>query len=427
MGATDLTLLIALVKIEYRQTHFNPMKARYQYRLYPTNQQKRLLSQLFGCVRVVWNNTLAYCQELYQQGEKKPKYTELSKRLTQIKKTKEKQWLTEVSSIPLQQSLRDLETAYSNFFASCKGERKGKKVKPPKFKKRKSKQSARFTDNGFTVNQHHVTLAKIGDLKVVWSRPLPSKPSSVTVIKDAADRYFLSFVVEIQPETLSDNEQAVGIDLGIATFATLDTGEKINAPKPLKKRLKRLKKAQRNLSRKQKESKRREKARKRVAKIHAKIKDTRTDFLHKLSTRIVRENQTIILEDLNTSGMVKNRKLSRAISDLGWRSFRDMLSAKSDKYGRNFRIISRWEPTSQRCSCCGNIGGKKALNIREWECLFCGTFHDRDVNAAVNIKVAGGHSETLNGRRGKRKTSVKEAASREASTPFSDHSKKVAW
>ena len=329
MSATDLTLLIALVKIEYRQTHFNPMKARYQYRLYPTNQQKRLLSQLFGCVRVVWNDTLAYCQELYQQGEKKPKYTELSKRLTQIKKTKEKQWLTEVSSIPLQQSLRDLETAYSNFFASCKGERKGKKVKPPKFKKRKSQQSARFTDNGFTVNQHHVTLAKIGDLKVVWSRPLPSKPSSVTVIKDAADRYFLSFVVEIQPETLSDNEQAVGIDLGIATFATLDTGEKINAPKPLKKRLKRLKKAQRNLSRKQKGSKRREKARKRVAKIHAKIKDTRTDFLHKLSTRIVRENQTIVLEDLNTSGMVKNRKLSRAISDLGWRSFRDMLSAKS--------------------------------------------------------------------------------------------------
>jgi putative transposase len=182
--------------------------------------------------------------------------------------------------------LRDLETAYSNFFTSCQGERKGKKVKPPKFKKRKSKQSARFTDNGFTVNQHHVTLAKIGDLKVIWSRPLPSKPSRVTVIKDAADRYFLSFVVEIQPETLPNNGESVGIDLGIATFATLSTGEKISAPKPLKKRLKRLKKAQRNLSRKQKGSKRREKTRKRVAKIHAKIKDTRTDFLQKLSTRI---------------------------------------------------------------------------------------------------------------------------------------------
>ena len=391
------------------------MKARYQYRLYPTNKQKRLLSQLFGCVRVVWNDTLAYCQELYRQGEKKPKYTELSRRLTQIKKTEKKQWLTEVSSILLQQSLRDLETAYSSFFASYKVERKGKKVKPPKFKKRKSQQSARFTNNSFTVHQYHVTLAKIVDLKIVWSRPLPSKPSSVTVIKDAADRYFLSFV-EIRPETLPNNEQTVGIDPGIATFATLSTGEKIEAPKPLKKRLKRLRKAQRNFSRKQKGSHRREKARKRVAKIHAKIKDTRTDFLHKLSPRVVREKQTIVLEDLNTSGMVKNRKLSRAISDLGWRSFRDMLSAKSDKYGRDFRIISRWEPTSQRCSCCGNIGGKKPLNVREWQCLFCGTFHDRDVNAAINIKVAGGQSETLNGRGGKRKTSVKEAVSREAST-----------
>jgi putative transposase len=396
------------------------MKARYQYRLYPTNKQKGLLSQLFGCVRVVWNDTLAYCQELDQQGEKKPKYTKLSRRLTQIKKTEKKQWLTEVSSILLQQSLRDLETAYSSFFASYKVERKGKKVKPPKFKKRKSQQSARFTNNSFTVHQYHVTLAKIGDLKVVWSRPLPSKPSSVTVIKDAADRYFLSFVVEIRPETLPDDEQTVGIDLGIATFATLSTGEKISAPKPLKKRLKRLRKAQKNFSRKQKGSNRREKARKRVSKIHAKIKDTRTDFLHKLSTRVVREKQTIILEDLNTSGMVKNRKLSRARSDLGWRFFRDMLSAKSDKYGRDFLIISRISrsyPTSQRCSCCGNISGKKALNIREWECFFCGTFHHRDINAAVNIKVAGGQSETLkNGRVGQHKTSVKEASSCEALT-----------
>jgi putative transposase len=398
------------------------MKARYQYRCYPTESQKHALAKLFGCVRVVWNDTLAYCQDLYRQGGKKPKYTELSKRLTQVKKTEEKAWLTDVSSIPWQQSLRDLETAYSNFFASCKGERKGRKVKLPRFKKRKSKQSARFTDNGFTINQYNVTLPKIGDLKIVWSRPLPSKPSSVTVIQDAAGRYFLSFVVEIQSEKLPDKNSSVGLDLGIATFATLSTGEKIDAPKPLKKRLKRLRKAQRNLSRKQKGSKRRERARKRVAKIHAKIKDTRTDFLQKTSTRIVRENQTIILEDLNTSGMLKNRKLSRAISDLGWRSFRDMLSAKSEKYGRDFRIISRWEPTSQRCSCCGNIGGKKALNVREWECLFCGTFHDRDVNAAINIKVAGGQSETKNGRGGRRKTSVKEAASREASTSAEIHS-----
>ncbi|MFM8294089.1 MAG: RNA-guided endonuclease InsQ/TnpB family protein, partial [Microcystaceae cyanobacterium] len=227
-----------------------------------------------------------------------------------------------------------------------------------------------------------VSLAKLGDLEVVWSRPLPSEPSSVTVIKDAANRYFLSFVVENNPEKLPDNGKSVGIDLGITDFATLDNGEKIKAPKPLKKRLKKLRKAQRSLSRKQKGSKRRERARLGVAKIHAEIKDTRTDFLHKLSTRLIRENQTIVLEDLNTSGMLKNRKLSRAISDLGWRSFRTMLEAKSEMYGRDFRVISRWEPTSQRCSACGQIGGKKELSVREWTCLFCGETHDRDVNAA---------------------------------------------
>jgi putative transposase len=365
----------------------------------------------------VWNDALAYCDELYRKGEKKPKGSELQKRfITVAKKTKVREWLSEVSNIPLQQSLNDLEQSYSNFFKSCKGERKGKKVRLPRFKKRRAAQSARFTRGGFKINQYTVTLSKIGDLDIVWSRELPSIPSSVTVIKDAADRYFLSFVVEIIPEKLPENGKSVGIDLGIATFVTLSTGEKIDAPKPLKKRLKRLGKAQRNLSRKQRGSKRREKARKRVAKIHARIKNTRTDFLHKTSTRIVRENQTIILEDLNTSGMMKNRKLSRAISDIGWRTFRDMLAAKAEKYGRDFRIISRWEPTSQRCSCCGNIGGKKALNIRGWECLFCGAFHDRDINAAVNIKVAGGHSETLNGRGGKRKTTDKVAVAREAST-----------
>ncbi|MEB3248016.1 MAG: RNA-guided endonuclease TnpB family protein, partial [Merismopediaceae bacterium] len=155
--------------------------------------------------------------------------------------------------------------------------------------------------------------------------------------------------------------------------------------------------------------------RRRVAKIHAEIKDTRTDFLHKLSTRLIRENQTIVLEDLNTSGLLKNRKLSRAISDLGWRSFRTMLEAKSEMYGRDFRIISRWEPTSQRCSNCGEIGGKKELSVREWTCLFCGETHDRDTNAAKNIKVAGGLSETLNGHGGWRKSSLL-VASDEVST-----------
>ncbi len=394
------------------------MKLRYRYRAYPTNQQKRHLSQLFGCCRFVWNDTLAHCKKEYEENKKKPKNTELSKRLTLLKKEEETIWLTEVSAIPLQQSLRDLEQAYSNFFNSCKGKRKGKKVKPPKFKKRKSKQSARFTDNGFKIcpNSDYIYLSKIGDLKVIWSRELPAIPSSVTIIKDSADRYFVSFVVEFTPEQLPENNNSVGIDLGITDFATLSNGEKVKSPKPLKRQLKRLRKLQRNLSRKEKGSNRREVARKKLAKLHAKISDTRNDFLHKLSTKIINENQVIVLEDLNVSGMMKNRKLSRAISDLGWRSFRTMLEVQSVMYGRDFRVIDRWTPTSQTCSVCGFKGGKKELSVREWTCLNCGTHHDRDVNASVNILVAGGHLETLNGRGGACKTTSKVATSREAST-----------
>ncbi|CAC5343680.1 MULTISPECIES: RNA-guided endonuclease InsQ/TnpB family protein [Planktothrix] len=389
------------------------MKLRYRYRIYPTDQQKGLISRLFGCCRVVFNDALAYCQDQYRAGSKKPSSGELSKRLTELKKTEEKIWLGEVSSIPLQQSLRDLEQAYSNFFKSCKVQRKGKKVKPPKFKKRKSKQSAKFTDNGFKLypNSDYIYLAKIGDIKVIWSRELPAIPSGVTLVKDSADRYFVSFVVEFNPRQLAKNGQSVGIDLGITDFATLSDGEKIKSPQPLKKQLKRLRRLQQNLSRKQKGSRRREVARKKLAKLHAKISDTRNDFLHKLSTKIIRENQTIVLEDLNVSGMVKNRKLARAISDLGWRSFRTMLEAKSVMYGRDFRVIDRWTPTSQTCSCCGFRGGKKELSVREWTCLNCGESHDRDINAAINILVAGGLSETLNGRGEKVSLSAKKASS----------------
>lgn len=373
------------------------MKLRYRYRIYPTPQQKSSLAKLFGCCRVVFNDTLAFCINNYHKDNKFVGFKQWSKSLTEVKNTEERKWLKEVSSIPLQQSLQDLKTAYKNFFDSCKGERKGKKVNPPKFKKRRSKQSARFTRNGFKINQHTVTLPKIGDLKVVWSRELPSDPSSVTIIKDSANRYFLSFVCEVERNPLPRNDQSVGVDLGITDFATLSTGEKIKAPKPLKRYLRKLRRLQKNLSRKQKGSKRKkgsnryETARLKVAKLHAKIKDIRTDFLHKLSTRLIKENQLIALEDLNVSGMVKNRCLARAISDLGWRSFRTMLEAKGGIYERDVKIIDRWEPTSQKCSCCGFRGGKKELDMREWTCLNCGAVHDRDINASRNIlKVAGG-------------------------------------
>ncbi|MDE5081043.1 MAG: RNA-guided endonuclease TnpB family protein, partial [Trichodesmium sp. St18_bin1] len=304
-------------------------------------------------------------------------------------------------AIPLQQSLNDLNQGYQNFFKSTQGNRKGKPIRPPKFKRRMSLLTARFTKGGFKVGQHKVYLAKIGKLKIVCSRELPAILSSVTVIKDSANRYFLSFVAEVLPEVLPKTDNSVGINLGIKTFATLSNGKKIDAPKPLRKRIKKCRKLSKSLSKKTKGSKRYEKARLKIAKFHAKLKDTRNYFLHKLSTEIIRENQTIVLEDLNVYGMVKNQKLSRAILDLGWRTFRTFLEGKAEKYGRYFRVISRWEPTSKICSCCGFKGGKLDLSIREWECLNCGAKYDRDQNSAINILVAGGQSETLNGHGGR--------------------------
>ncbi len=362
------------------------LKLRYKYRCYPNLIQKINLAKLFGCTRVVWNDGLAYCIQEFKSAKKKPTNSELQKVfITQAKKTIERSWLTEISVVPLQQSLNDLHQAYQNFFNSATGKRKGMKIKSPKFKKRKSKQTARFTKIGFKLSQDKVYLAKIGKIKVAWSRPLPIEPTSVTIIKDSANRYFLSFVIETSAETLPKTDNSIGIDLGISTFATLNNGQKFEAPKPLKKNLKKLAKFQRQLAQKIPGSKRREKAKLRVAKLHAKITDIRTDFLHQLSTKLIREYDTIVLEDLNVSGMVKNRKLAKAISDLGWRMFRTLLETKCQKYGREFRVINRWEPTSQKCSHCGFRGGKKELNVREWNCLKCGTHHDRDVNAAVNI------------------------------------------
>lgn len=365
------------------------MKARYQYRFYPTDRQKQSLAQLFGCVRVVWNDALALCK----QSKKKPKSTELQKQvITQAKQTEERAWLSEVSVVPLQQSVADLETAFKNFFDSRKGSRKGRKVGYPKFKKKTNSQSARLTLRGFSMKEDGgVYLAKIGVVNPIWSRELPSEPSSVTVIKDCANRYFLSFVVEIEPNRVDAKNQSIGIDLGIKTFAVMSNGETAQSPnyKKLERKIRRL---QRKLARQPKGSKRRNKTRIQIAKLHNCIADTRKDFLHKLSTKIVNENQVIVLEDLNVSGMLKNRKLSRAISQQGWYEFRVLCEAKSEKQSREFRVISRWEPTSQVCADCGFKWGKLDLSIRELICLNCGTHQDRDLNAARNINQVGiGH------------------------------------
>lgn len=353
------------------------MKARYQYSFYPTDQQRQSLAQLFGCCRVVWNDALAFCRS----AQKLPGYNKLSALLTQSKKTQERQWLKDVSSVPLQQSLRHLDVAYRNFFNSRNGKHKGKKSGLPKFKKKTNKQSAELTSSAFSLSGEYVYLAKIGDIKPVWSRELPTAPSSLTVIKDCANRYFLSFVVEIESSIVEPLNQSVGIGLGLKTFAVLSTGEKFKSPN-YSKHDKKIRKLQRKLARQKEGSNRRYRTRLKIAKLHNQISDTRKDFLHKLSTKVVSENQAITLEDLNVSGMVKNRKLARAISRAGWREFRMLCEAKSDKFGRTFSTVSRWEPTSQVCSRCDYKWGKLELQVRSITCLNCGTTHDRDENAA---------------------------------------------
>ncbi|MEH2077402.1 MAG: transposase [Nostoc sp.] len=377
------------------------MKARYQYRFYPTDQQQQSLARLFGCVRVVWNDALAFCKQSVSEAfastrsTKLPGYKKLSAMLTQAKKTDERKWLSDVSSVPLQQSLRYLDVAYKNFFNSLKGKRKGKKVGVPRFKKKTNSQSAEFTKAGFSIKDGVIYIAKIGTIKPIWSRELPSEPSSATVIKDCANRYFVSFVVEVEPNITIAKNQSIGIDLGVKTFAVMSNGEKSLSP-DYSRHDRKIRKLQKKLARQQKDSKRRNKNRLRIAKHHNQIADTRKDFLHKLSTKVVSENQTIVLEDLNVSGMVKNPKLARVISLQGWREFRLLCEAKSEKFSRDFRVINRWEPTSQTCSCCGFRWGKIDLSIRLILCLSCNTEQERDENASRNIEMVGmGHRHDL--------------------------------
>lgn len=361
------------------------MKARYQYRIYPTTGQQQSLARLFGCVRVVFNDALAFSK----QSGKYPGVNLLSAQLTQAKKTEERSWLSDVSSVPLQQALQDLNVAYRNLFKSIKGKRKGAKVNPPRFKQKTNQQSARFTKAAFKLKDAKIYLAKIGELKTKWSRPLPSEPSSVTVIKDCAGRYFVSFVVEIQPISVEPKNQGVGVDLGLETFATLSTGEKVKAPNTdaLDRKIR---KGKRQWARTVKGSRGRERLRMAIARTEAKQSDIRQDFNQKLATRLVRENSIVVLEDLNVSGMVKNRCLARAISRARWRQLRTLCEAKASMiHEREVRIIGRWEPTSQICSGCGERWGKLDLSIRSVVCLNCGTEHDRDVNASLNILAAG--------------------------------------
>lgn len=382
------------------------MQLRYNFRLYPSPSQQQSLARAFGCARVVFNDALRMRAEAHVNGLPYPSDGDLSKLvITQAKKTTGRAWLGEVSAVVLQQALADLNMAYRNFFASITGRRKGPKVAPPGYRSRKdNRQTIRFTRNAcFKVLPNgRLRLPKIGDVPVRWSRDLPSDPSSVTVIKDASGRYFASFVVETSDQPLPEATSEIGIDLGLTHFAVMSDGRKVTAPKFFRRAEKKLRKAQQALCRKQKGSANRKKAVVKVAKAHAKVKDARRDFHHKLSTTLIRDNQAIYVEDLAVNGLGRTR-LAKSVRDAGWSSFVGMLEYKAVRYGRTFARVDRFFPSSQLCSVCGVQDGPKPLKVREWTCAACGMTHDRDINAAINIKtegckVAAGQAETQNAR-----------------------------
>jgi putative transposase len=375
------------------------VRLRYNYRLYPTTGQRQALARAFGCARVVFNDGLSARQAAHEAGLPYVTDAELSARLTKAKATPERAWLGGVSAVVLQQALADLNAAYRNFFASLKSERQGPKIGPPRFRSRKDRRQAiRFTANArFKVlSGGKLRLPKIGDVLVRWSRPLPCDPSSVTVIRDSAGRYFASFVIEAEPGALPPAVPVTGIDLGLNHFAVLSDGRKISSPRFLRRVEKNLKRRQRNLSRKQKGSRNRDKARVKVACAHVRVADARRDFHHQLSTALIRENQAVAVEDLAVSGLARTR-LAKSVHDAGWSEFVGMLEYKARLYGRAFIRIGRFEPTSRTCSACGAKDGPKPLHVREWTCPGCGARLDRDINAAVNVARAAGLAVTACG------------------------------
>jgi len=401
------------------------MKARYRFRLYPHPHQRIALAQLFGCTRRVWNDALAHCQELRAAGERTPSGYALRNWMVGAKA--EVPWLAAAPSTPLCESVLDLAVAYKNFWASCTGKRKGPKVRAPRFKtKRDNRQAARFTRQGFRCHERTLQLQKIGKVPIKWSRDLPAEPSSCTVIRDASGRYFASFVVEVAGATSCDirpqERRAIGIDLGLASLAVTSDGEKVPFSKHFDAARKRLRRLQRSLSRrdrtctrtskvagrKQTGSHRYHRRRLEIARLHARVADQRTNGLHQLTSRLVRDHDFIAIEDLNVSAMLKapkpvldeattrwlpngrasKRSLARGISDAGWATFRTMLEQKVARAGKRVVAVNP-AYTSQRCNQCGHTEKANRPKQDTFRCQSCGHTDHADVNAARNILAAG--------------------------------------
>jgi putative transposase len=357
----------------------------YRYRFYPTKEQEQLLRRTLGCVRLVYNKALHTRTEAWYERQERVDYKQTSGMLTEWKKQEDLQFLNEVSCVPLQQGLRHLQKAFANFWAG--------RAKYPNFKKKRSGGSAELTRSAFKLKDGQVWLAKCAEpLPIRWSRTLPvgCEPSTITVRLDASGRWFVSMKVEDHTvKSLPQIDKAVGIDAGVTSLIATSDGVKIANPKHFKRLRHKLRQAQKKLSRRVKGSNNREKARREVARIQAAIADSRKDFLHKLTTRVVRENQTIAVEDLAVRNMLKNHRLAQAIADASWSELVRQLEYKCQWYGRTLVKIDRWFPSSKRCGKCGHVIEKLPLNVREWDCPECGTHHDRDINAAKNILAAG--------------------------------------
>jgi putative transposase len=356
----------------------------FKYRFFPTDEQAAQLARTFGCARYVYNQALELRSMAWQQEKKFVGYHETAAKLTEWKKNPDRAFLAEVSSVALQQSLRNLDTAFTNFFE--------KRAKYPRFKSRRSYQSARYATNAFTFRDGQITLAKQSEpLNISWSRPVPDDAQmlSLTVSRDTAGRYFVSILVKTDVKPLKKAKAEIGIDVGIKTLATTSEGEKIENPRPLVRREKRLKRLQRGLSRKVKGSNNRQKAKLKVARLHARISDARRDTLEKFTTRIISENQAIFVEGLNVAGMMRNHNLAKHIVDAAFGEIFRELEYKAFWYGRTYLPLDRFFPSSKLCSWCGHLLDELPLAVREWDCPACGRRHDRDINAAINIKKAG--------------------------------------
>jgi putative transposase len=359
----------------------------YRCRAYPDQAQQQMLARTFGCVRVVWNRTLAARHARWHAERKGTNYAETDAALTAMKKDPDLAFLREVSSVPLQQALRHQHQAFAAFFA--------RRARYPRFKSRRGRQTAHYTRSAFTMRGGAVRLAKtVGPLRFVWSWPdvdvKALDPTMVIVCREPDGRWYVTFAIDSHaPEPLAETGRAVGIDLGVTDFAVTSDGDKIANPRHLDRKARRLARYQRRLARCRKGSANRAKAAAKVARAHRRVRCARRDFLHRASTRLVRGSDLIVIEDLAVTNMVKNRRLARAISDCGWGEFRRQLAYKCERAGRRLIVIDRWYPSSKTCSACGHLLAELSLSARRWTCPGCGARHDRDINAAQNILAAG--------------------------------------